>query len=396
MDPPKSHSSSSSLPAGDGETAGEAPADGDGDGTVTGWRKKNNHGRRKNPAARVEDEKSGPSPPAATAAFPPTEGRLSVPLGLDGRSTEKGGSLGAETSISNPTVGSDASLKGVHDDPEHTTVKNGGKAPATLPLLATVTVRVPTTATGGNGHFSCRPAILGGRKAAGNESAAARIPGALFQQLGEWTEPSPAIGDVCRKEDMDIYVDTTGADVVAEVGDEEAEVEKERVADISPSRADVIYDARAEVIHDARADVIHDARADVIHEARADVIHDARADVIHDARADVIAYTSDDVTVYTSDDVTACTTADVINPRADIIKFMGEKTSNLAKKSAPAPLFIGNIPLHTGSNGIVNDKIADAFNNSTRKTLSFIAPTKQNGEVVVRLSLDTVRDGSKR
>ena len=62
----------------------------------------------------------------------------------------------------------------------------------------------------------------------------------------------------------------------------------------------------------------------------------------------------------------------------------------------PVPLFIGNIPLHTGSNGIVNDKIADAFNNSSRKTLSFIAPTKQNGEVVVRPSLDTVRDGAKR
>ncbi|KAL2235680.1 UNVERIFIED_CONTAM: hypothetical protein Sindi_1300200 [Sesamum indicum] len=249
-------------------------------------------------------------------------------------------------------------------DPEHTTVKNGGKATATLPLPATVTVRVPTTATGGNGHFSCRPAILGGRKAAGNESAAARIPGALFRQLGEWTEPSPATGDVWRKEDVDVYVDTTGADVAAEVGDEDAEVEKERVADISPTRADVIYDARAKVIHDARADVIHDARADV--------------------------------SAYTSDDVTAYTTADVMNPRADIINFMGEKTSNLAKKSAPAPLFIGNIPLHTGSNGIVNDKIADAFNNSTRKTLSFIAPTKQNGEVVVRPSLDTVRDGSKR
>ncbi|KAL2252814.1 UNVERIFIED_CONTAM: hypothetical protein Sindi_0076100 [Sesamum indicum] len=45
---------------------------------------------------------------------------------------------------------------------------------------------------------------------------------------------------------------------------------------------------------------------------------------------------------------------------------------------------------------MVNDKIVDAFNNSSRKTLSFIAPTKQNGEVVVRPSLDTVRDGAKR
>ncbi|KAL2240799.1 UNVERIFIED_CONTAM: hypothetical protein Sindi_0721100 [Sesamum indicum] len=386
MNPPKSQSSSSSLPAGDGETAGEAPTECDGDGTVPGRRKKNTKGRRENPAARVEDEKSGPSPPAETAVFPPTEGRLCVPLGLDERSTVKGGSLGAETAISDPTVGGDASLKGGHGgsssssfnlneflnlanrvidhgdeaamavlnelktrwqtffgddakprqtktmersrdrpatgglrkavrclippDPELTMVKNGGKAPATLQLPATVTVRVPSTATVGNGHFSCRPAILGGRKAAGNESAAARIPGALFRQLGEWMEPSPATRDVCRKDDVDGYVDTTGGDVAAEVGDMDAEVEKERVADISPSRADVIYDASAEVIHDARADVILDARADVM----------------HDARADVIAYTSDDVIAYT--------TADVINPRADIINLVGEKSNNLEKKSA--------------------------------------------------------------
>ncbi|KAL2231033.1 UNVERIFIED_CONTAM: hypothetical protein Sindi_1697700 [Sesamum indicum] len=45
---------------------------------------------------------------------------------------------------------------------------------------------------------------------------------------------------------------------------------------------------------------------------------------------------------------------------------------------------------------INNDKIADAFNNSTRKTLSFIAPTTQNGEVIVRPTIDMVREGSKR
>ncbi|KAL2224652.1 UNVERIFIED_CONTAM: hypothetical protein Sindi_3029300 [Sesamum indicum] len=99
-----SNASSSSLPAGDGETAGEAPGDCDGDGTVTG-RRKDNHGRRENPAVRVEDERSGLSP---------ADGSLSVPWGLDGLSTEKGGSLGAETMISDPTVGGDASLKGVH------------------------------------------------------------------------------------------------------------------------------------------------------------------------------------------------------------------------------------------------------------------------------------------
>ncbi|KAL2237503.1 UNVERIFIED_CONTAM: hypothetical protein Sindi_0942000 [Sesamum indicum] len=426
------NASSSSLPAGDGETAGEAPADSDGDGTVAGCQT-NNHGRRVgNQTVRVDDEWSGFPLPAETAVFPPAEGSPRVPLGVDGPTTEKGGRLRAEIVISDPTVGGDASSNNVNGgpssssfnldefsnlacrvidhgdeaamdalnelknrwkkrfgdntkprqtttmeggrerpvtgglrkalrclippDPAQATGRNSGKDPASLQLPATVTVRAPTTASGGNGASSCRPANLEGRKVAGNASAAARPPGAFFRRFGERTEPSPATGDVCRKSDVDAEVDTPGADVAADVGDKEGEVEHERAADISPSRADVIHDARAEVIHEARADVIHDTRADVILDARVDVIH----------------------------------------PRADITNFMGEKKSNLGKKSTPVPLFIGNIPLHTGSNGSTTDKIADAFNNSSRKTLSFIAPTKQNGEVVVRPSLDTVRDGAKR
>ncbi|KAL2225759.1 UNVERIFIED_CONTAM: hypothetical protein Sindi_3051700 [Sesamum indicum] len=424
-----------------GETAGEAPADSDGDGTVAGCQTNNHERRVGNQAVRVEDEWSGFPLPAETAVFPPAEGSPRVPLGVEGPTTEKGGRLRAEIVISDPTVGGDASSNNVNGGPSsssfnldeflnlacrvidhgdeaamdalnelknrwkkrfgdntkprqtttmeggrerpvtgglrkalrclippdraQTTGRNSGKAPAMLQLPATVTVRAPTTASGGNGVSSCHPANLEGRKVAGNASAAARPPGAFFRRFGERTEPSPTTGDVCRKSDVDAEVDTPGADVAAEVGDKEGEVEHER--------ADVIHDAsRADVIHDARAEVIHDARAEVIHEARADVIHDTRAEVILDARADVI------------------------HPRADITNFMGEKKSNLGKKLMPVPLFIGNIPLHTGSNGITNDKIADAFNNSSRKTLSFIAPTKQNGEVAVRPSLDTVRDGAKR
>ncbi|KAL2228612.1 UNVERIFIED_CONTAM: hypothetical protein Sindi_1840900 [Sesamum indicum] len=58
-------------------------------------------------------------------------------------------------------------------------------------------------------------------------------------------------------------------------------------------------------------------------------------------------------------------------------------------------LYVENIPLHAYPEPIIDDKIAHAFNHSTRKTLSFIAPTMQNGEVVVRPSLDAVRNGSK-
>ncbi|KAL2226595.1 UNVERIFIED_CONTAM: hypothetical protein Sindi_2018200 [Sesamum indicum] len=60
-------------------------------------------------------------------------------------------------------------------------------------------------------------------------------------------------------------------------------------------------------------------------------------------------------------------------------------------------IFVGNIPLQTTlENCFGDDKIARAFNNSTRKTLSYVEPMRQNGEVVVRPSLDIVRDGSKR
>ncbi|KAL2224793.1 UNVERIFIED_CONTAM: hypothetical protein Sindi_3034800, partial [Sesamum indicum] len=206
----------------------------------------------------------------------------------------------------------------------------------------------------------------------------------------EDTTQIPARLEVRRLPDVDVevapvvsVVDAEVAPVVSDVDVEVAPV----VSDVDGEVAPVGSDLDAEVAVEVSADV-SPTRADVISAARADVSAYSSADVIHCARADVISYTSADVTAYTA--------ADVINPRADISSFMEEKNSNLGNKLAPVPLFIGNIPLHTGSNGIVNDKIADAFNNSSRKTLSFIAPTKQNGEVVVRPSLDTVRDGSKR
>ncbi|KAL2252992.1 UNVERIFIED_CONTAM: hypothetical protein Sindi_0093900 [Sesamum indicum] len=259
-------------------------------------------------------------------------------------------------------------------DPELTTVKNGGKAPATLQLPATVTVRAPSTATVGNGHFSRRPAILGGRKAAGNESAAARIPGALFRQLGEWTEPSPATRDVCRKDDVDGYVDTTGGDVAAEVGDMDADMaaevgdmaaevgDMEHNADISPSRADIIAAARADIIAAPRADIIAASRADIIAASRADIIAAARADIIADtgaSRADVSNYTIkaradiiDDTRKARADINT-----DTCKNRADVSNSVER---NQAMHDAPHPtgLYVGNIPLHAYPDTIIDDKIA--------------------------------------
>ncbi|KAL0292615.1 UNVERIFIED_CONTAM: Transposon TX1 uncharacterized protein [Sesamum calycinum] len=64
----------------------------------------------------------------------------------------------------------------------------------------------------------------------------------------------------------------------------------------------------------------------------------------------------------------------------------------------PLPeLFIGNVPLHPHfASKIDEDKIAAAFHNSSRKTLNFIPPSMQNGEVIVRPSIDMIRAGSHR
>ncbi|KAL2225234.1 UNVERIFIED_CONTAM: hypothetical protein Sindi_3091900 [Sesamum indicum] len=269
-------------------------------------------------------------------------------------------------------------------DPELTTVKNGGKAPATASATCDGDCSCSfdgdcrkRTLLSSSGQFL----VVG--KAAGNESAAARIPGALFRQLGEWTEPSPATRDVCRKDDVDGYVDTTGGDVAAEclrlawntmltsalVG-----LTSSLLLGLTSSL--MLTSARADIIAAARADIIADtgaSRADVSNytiKARADIIDDTRK-----ARADI--------------------NTDTCKNRADVSNSVER---NQAMHDAPLPtgLYVGNIPLHAYPDTIIDDKIAHAFNHSTRKTLSFIAPTMQNGEVVVRPSLDAVRNGSKR
>ncbi|KAK4384034.1 hypothetical protein Sango_3098500 [Sesamum angolense] len=75
-------------------------------------------------------------------------------------------------------------------------------------------------------------------------------------------------------------------------------------------------------------------------------------------------------------------------------QFAGDRWSS-GKHDARS--IFGNIPLnpHLASK-IEEDKITRAFNNSSRKTLNFIPPSVQNGEVIVRPSIDMIRAGSKR
>ncbi|KAL2251904.1 UNVERIFIED_CONTAM: hypothetical protein Sindi_2312700 [Sesamum indicum] len=117
-----------------------------------------------------------------------------------------------------------------------------------------------------------------------------------------------------------------------------------------------------------------------------DVMHDVggSADVMHDVVDDVMHVVVDDVMhVVTADDIN-----DVSNNE--------EKTSPFPTqvRSFPMGLFVGNIQLNATSNVGVDDKIADAFNNSTWRTLSYIPPTIQNGEVVVRPTMEAIRNGS--
>ncbi|KAL2240795.1 UNVERIFIED_CONTAM: hypothetical protein Sindi_0720700 [Sesamum indicum] len=134
------------------------------------------------------------------------------------------------------------------------------------------------------------------------------------------------------------------------------------------------------------ADVEYDTTAD----ADADITADVGHDTVADTEADIIVDLCDDV----SNDTSADAGADVMH---DISNAM-EKISTLPtqERAFAKGLFVGNIPLNTHSNMSIDDKIVDAFNNSSRKTLSYIPPTIQNGEVVVRPTMETIRNGSTK
>ncbi|KAK4384618.1 hypothetical protein Sango_3042700 [Sesamum angolense] len=65
-----------------------------------------------------------------------------------------------------------------------------------------------------------------------------------------------------------------------------------------------------------------------------------------------------------------------------------------ALATSPPKILIGNVPLKPCSDLFVSeDKIATAFHNSSRKTLTYIPPSVQNREVLVRPTIDMIREG---
>ncbi|KAL2251909.1 UNVERIFIED_CONTAM: hypothetical protein Sindi_2313200 [Sesamum indicum] len=137
------------------------------------------------------------------------------------------------------------------------------------------------------------------------------------------------------------------------------------------------------------AEMEHDAAADVIVDLSHDTIDDITADLEHDTTADAVADLCDDV----GNDIGADATADVLHDISNVGKISILPTQ---ERSFPKGLFVGNIPLNATLNVDVDDKIADAFNNSSRRTLSYIPPTIQNGEVVVRPTIEDIRNGSTK
>ncbi|KAL2234695.1 UNVERIFIED_CONTAM: hypothetical protein Sindi_1201700 [Sesamum indicum] len=138
---------------------------------------------------------------------------------------------------------------------------------------------------------------------------------------------------------------------------------QQRIDDVEADLgADLCDDANDDVEDDASADLCDDAGADICDDAGYAICDDATADVIHDINTNV------------------------------------EKISLLPTQmwSFPTGLFVGNIPLTANSTMHVDDKIADTFNNSSRRTLSYIPPTIRNGEVVVRPTMKTIRNGSNK
>ena len=89
-------------------------------------------------------------------------------------------------------------------------------------------------------------------------------------------------------------------------------------------------------------------------------------------------------------------TADAVFVYAALVYMTAAATSQLPT-SSPTEIFVGNVPLQPCSNFMnYYDKIADIFHNSSRKILTYVPPMMKNGKIIVRPTMDMVRDGSRR
>ncbi|KAL2237437.1 UNVERIFIED_CONTAM: hypothetical protein Sindi_0935400 [Sesamum indicum] len=84
----------------------------------------------------------------------------------------------------------------------------------------------------------------------------------------------------------------------------------------------------------------------------------------------------DDVCDDVGDDVASHRRHEAVEKEVEVAGDVARMLSSV--KSISTGLFVGNISLHACPEPLVDDKIAQAFNNSSRKVLSYFAPTVQN------------------
>ncbi|KAL2246374.1 UNVERIFIED_CONTAM: hypothetical protein Sindi_2905600 [Sesamum indicum] len=186
------------------------------------------------------------------------------------------------------------------------------------------------------------------------------------QKLGFGEASAPSINDgrtaIPSPQDFNITEFLNLANRIVDVGDTEFGLDGAKKQQQDEGGDDLCDDVSADMCDDAADDVEADAGANLYDDVGDDTSADAAADVLHD------------------------------------ISNTMEKISPLPTQvhSFPTGLFVGNIPLNANLNVNVDDKTADAFNNSSRRTLSYIPPTIQNGEVVVRPTMETILNGSTK
>ncbi|KAL0416855.1 UNVERIFIED_CONTAM: hypothetical protein Slati_3517400 [Sesamum latifolium] len=93
------------------------------------------------------------------------------------------------------------------------------------------------------------------------------------------------------------------------------------------------------------------------------------------------------------------TTSFVLPGKPPTLPMVQPSSSAAINSVAPPPrgMFIGNVPLyasHIHSESV--DNIVVGFHNSSRKSLLFVPPSIQNSEIIVRPSLETIKEGSRR
>ncbi|KAL0284377.1 UNVERIFIED_CONTAM: hypothetical protein Sradi_7199500 [Sesamum radiatum] len=70
--------------------------------------------------------------------------------------------------------------------------------------------------------------------------------------------------------------------------------------------------------------------------------------------------------------------------------------SQVTNPSSSSHVYVGTIPLQPCTNLVDHDPIAKGFHQSSRKTLNYVPPEFQKGEILVRPPLSVVEDGVKR